>query len=232
MSSIIPSLSALIQDSNFYISGKVTVHPNAVIAPGVLLQADPDSHLIIADGVCIGVGCVLHAYQGTLVVESGVTLGSGTLVAGQGKIGANACIGAMTTIIDSSVAASEMVPPGSLIGDRSRQVVIVEASEPYPSSTPASEAERSAHSSEKEPPASTTPEPKSPEPKSPESSREATQSATETSAAETTDSSMSERKVQVVYGRNYIERMIVTMFPHRSPLESPESPPPATSEET
>jgi len=51
-----------ISNSHFYVSGNVTIHPSAAIAPGVLLQADPESQIIIAAGVCVGMGTILHAH--------------------------------------------------------------------------------------------------------------------------------------------------------------------------
>ena len=110
-----------ISNSHFYVSGNVTIHPNAAIAPGVLLQADPESQIIIAAGVCVGMGAILHAHQGILEVEEGSNIGAGVLIVGKGKIGTNACIGSMTTILNSSVGWGEVVPPASLIGDASRQ---------------------------------------------------------------------------------------------------------------
>jgi carbon dioxide concentrating mechanism protein CcmN len=41
---------------------------------------------------------------------------------GQGKIGTNACIGALTTIWNASIEPWQVVPPGSLVGDQGRQV--------------------------------------------------------------------------------------------------------------
>jgi carbon dioxide concentrating mechanism protein CcmN len=110
----LPSLQP-ISDNHFYKSGNVTVHDSAAIAPGVLLQADPDSQLIIAAGVCIGMGTVLHAYAGTLEIGTGATLGTGVLVVGSGRIGARACIGSMATIFNSSIQPEQLVPSGVLI---------------------------------------------------------------------------------------------------------------------
>ena len=167
-------------------SGAVTIHPSAAIAPGVMLQADPDSELVVAAGVCIGTGCVLHAHQGLLAVETGATLGSSVLIVGQGKIGTNACIGSMTTIINSSVLPHQIVPPGSLIGDGSRQVVVVESVD-------------SSQTAQPSPPPPPPPENRSPEPKSPAAS----------------EASSNVGEVRVIYGRAYLERMMLTMFPHR-----------------
>ncbi|HEY9625151.1 MAG TPA: hypothetical protein V6C78_32810 [Crinalium sp.] len=112
----------LMDEQHFYTSGNVTIHPSVAIAPGVLLQADPDSHLILGEGVCVGAGAVLHAHGGTLEVEAGVSLGSGVLIIGSAKIGMNACIGSRSTLLDCSVDADQVVPPGSLRGDTSRQI--------------------------------------------------------------------------------------------------------------
>lgn len=114
-----------ISNSQFYVSGNVTVDPGAAIAPGVLLQADPDSEITIASGVCIGMGAILHAHQGKLEVEQGTNIGTGVLIVGSCKIAANACIGSMTTIFNSSISRGEVISPGSLIGDNSRQAQTV-----------------------------------------------------------------------------------------------------------
>ncbi|NJR38382.1 MAG: carbon dioxide concentrating mechanism protein [Leptolyngbyaceae cyanobacterium CSU_1_4] len=118
--------SPLISDDHLYISGTVTLDASAAIAPNVMLQADPGCHLIIAAEVSIGSGCVLHAHNGTLEIETGATLGSGVLILGGGKIGANACIGSRATLINSSIEPEYTVPPGAIIGDRSRQETLVE----------------------------------------------------------------------------------------------------------
>lgn len=109
-----------ISDSVYYTSGEVVVDPSAGIAPGVMLQADPDSRIEIGAGVCIGMGSILHAHEGTLRLETGVTLGTGVLIIGQGTVGPKACIGSSSTLIDTSIEAHRVIPPGSLIGDQSR----------------------------------------------------------------------------------------------------------------
>ncbi len=109
-----------------YISGEVIIHPSAVLAPGVILQAVPNSKIIIGPGVCIGMGSILQVHEGTLEVEVGANLGSGFLMVGQGKIGANACIGSATTVFNCSVEPGQVVPPGSILGDTSRRVVTTE----------------------------------------------------------------------------------------------------------
>ena len=107
---------------NSYQSGEVTIDPSSAIALGVILQAAPNSKIIIAAGVCIGMGTVLHALDGILEIQSGAILGAGVLMVGRGKIGTNACIGSATTIINCSIEPGQVVAPGSLIGDNSRSV--------------------------------------------------------------------------------------------------------------
>lgn len=115
----LPPLSS-IDSSQIYKGGDVSIHPSAAIAPGVLLQADPGSQIIIEAGACIGSGSILHAHQGTIKVEEAANLGAGTLIVGAGKIGTHACIGAATTILNSSINPGQVIAPGSLIGDTSR----------------------------------------------------------------------------------------------------------------
>ena len=110
--------------SNFhiYVEGDVSIDPSAVIAQGVILQAAPDSKIIIAAGVSIGMGSILHAQGGNLVVETNVNLGAGVLVVGKGTIGENACIGSVTTIWNYSVEPWQVVPAASILGDKGRKV--------------------------------------------------------------------------------------------------------------
>ncbi len=105
--------------NNFEISviGEVSIDPSVAIAPGVILQAAPNSQIIIGAGVCIGMGSILHAYEGTMEIGAGANLGSGCLIVGKSQIGANACIGSGTTVFNCVVAANEVVPPGSIISE-------------------------------------------------------------------------------------------------------------------
>jgi len=131
------SVPPLRLSNNFdsYISGEVTIHPSAVLAPGVILQAALNGKIIIGPGVCIGMGSILQIHEGTLEVEAGANLGAGFLMVGQGKIGTNACIGSATTVFHCSVAPEQVVPPGSILGDPSRRIG---AKEPKPSTNNAS----------------------------------------------------------------------------------------------
>jgi carbon dioxide concentrating mechanism protein CcmN len=117
----LPPLQAM-HDSPAHQIGEVTVHPSVAIAPGVLLQAEAGSRILIAASVCIGMGAVIHAYGGVLEIQEGVNLGAGVLVLGSGVIGAHACVGTSSTVIESSVSSQQILPPGSLVGDRSRSL--------------------------------------------------------------------------------------------------------------
>ncbi|MBE9033916.1 transferase [aff. Roholtiella sp. LEGE 12411] len=123
-----------------YISGEVTIHPSAVLAPGVILQAATNSKIIIGPGVCIGMGSILQVHEGTLEVEAGANLGAGFLMVGKGKIGANACIGSATTVFNCSVEPAQVVPAGSILGDTSRQIGEIKQPE-SPTINPASTSE-------------------------------------------------------------------------------------------
>lgn len=105
-----------------YISGDVTIHPSAAIAPGVVLQADENSRIAIADGACLGLGVVLHAHHGNIHVNAGANLGAGVLVVGACTIGTYANVGAASTLLDCDVAADCVLPAGSVLGDRSRHL--------------------------------------------------------------------------------------------------------------
>jgi len=113
-----------ISTANYFVSGDVVIDECAAIGPGVILQADAGSRIVIAAGVCIGMGAILHAHQGNIEVEAGANLGAGVLIVGTGKIGAEACVGAATTVFNSSIEPVQVVPAASIIGDTSRKVAL------------------------------------------------------------------------------------------------------------
>ncbi|NJK29253.1 MAG: hypothetical protein HC851_17970 [Acaryochloris sp. RU_4_1] len=115
-----------VSTSHYCVIGDVSIHPHAKIAAGAILQAAPHSQIVIAAGVCIGMGVIIQAYQGAITIDVGANLGSGVLVLGTAKIGANACIGATTTIFNTDIAALQVVPAGSLMGDHSRALSATE----------------------------------------------------------------------------------------------------------
>ena len=189
-----------ISSSHFCVSGNVTIHPSAAIAPGVLLQADPESQIIIAAGVCVGMGAILHAHQGNLEVEEGANIGAGVLVVGKGKIGTNACIGSMTTILNSSVGRGEVVSPGSLIGDTSRQS---EAQRPEDTNTRVFESSLNQQVIAEKQPAEATTTP-------------ASESSSNQQALDTLGDSGTQ-----VYGQANLNRLLSKLLPHRQSLNRP-----------
>ncbi|NET57474.1 MAG: transferase [Symploca sp. SIO2E6] len=130
----VPALP-LTSNSHIYVEGDVSINPSAVIAQGVILQAAPDSKIIIAAGVSIGMGSILHAQGGTLEIEASANLGAGVLVVGKGKIGKSSCIGALTTIWNHSVEPWQVVPAASILGYRGRQIAEVSDSKASPSTS-------------------------------------------------------------------------------------------------
>jgi carbonic anhydrase/acetyltransferase-like protein (isoleucine patch superfamily) len=103
-----------IYTDQYVVTGDVVIAAGVMIAPGVLLQADPGSRIILGSGVCLGMGCVVHANAGEVRVEAGANLGAGVLLVGAVKIGPGAIVGAGTTIFEQSIVAGEIVPPNSL----------------------------------------------------------------------------------------------------------------------
>ncbi|NES05579.1 MAG: hypothetical protein F6K22_23855 [Okeania sp. SIO2F4] len=106
-----------------FVSGDVKIDPSVAIAPGVIIQAADKCQIIIAAGVCIGMGAIIHAYQGNIEIESGATIGSGVLLVGKSKIGTNACVGALATIIEQDLEPDKVVLPTSIIGNSGRQIL-------------------------------------------------------------------------------------------------------------
>lgn len=99
----------------YFASGEVTIAANVVIAPGVLLIAEAGSRIEIASGVCIGLGSVLHARGGAIVIQTGALLAAGVLIVGSSVVGRQACLGPSTTLMDVSVEAGGVTAPGSLL---------------------------------------------------------------------------------------------------------------------
>lgn len=199
------SLSPLHPIGNFnsHISGEVIIDRTAAIAPGVVFHADPNSKIIIAAGVCIGMGVVLHAHDGNVEIETGVNLGAGVLVVGKATIGANACVGAATTIFNCSVAPKQVIPPGSLLGDTSRHLTVDSTVEVEAAPTPPTDA------TQPSPPTSATLG------ATPESNGQMAGSAQ--SQLEPTQPSGD----RIVYGKASITRLMATLFPHSQSLNQP-----------
>lgn len=189
----------LSSQSHVYVQGDVTIDPSAVISSGVILRANPESKIIIGAGVCIGASSVIHAYQGTLEIETGASLGAGVLVVGQGKIGANACIGPLTTIWNASIERLQVVPAASVIGDSGRQVADVSSTNPPVSPNP--------------------PEAVIPSPPSPPKQQEVnppvdSQIASSESTTEEEPESANSQEEKSVYGQGSVDRILKTLFPY------------------
>ncbi|MEO0406653.1 MAG: hypothetical protein AAF289_04805 [Cyanobacteria bacterium P01_A01_bin.135] len=104
-------------ESCFYVAGDVQIHPSAAIASGVLLQADKGSRLVIGPGVSVGSGAVVHAQGGVLSIAAQVTLGTGVLIMGRGRVGADACIGSKATLlVDVAVEPGQMIAANAILG--------------------------------------------------------------------------------------------------------------------
>ena len=234
-------------DSQVYISGDVTIHPNAAIAPGVLLQASPGSSIIIAAGACIGMGAVLHSYDGILEIQEGASLGAGVLMVGAGIIGANACIGSQCTLLNTSVEAKVLVPSGSVLGDSSRQPqaeaeeltqpIVTVAPEPEPldplpdpwgASQPVSEpanfsapppaSESNGFNSFKYPESSNIGSNPFKYPDSPNVSLSQT---TQSNAGTDETEKVAQKTPNVVHGQAYVHDLLSTLLPNRSRSVSP-----------
>jgi carbon dioxide concentrating mechanism protein CcmN len=114
----------LIANAEVRVIGDVKIHPSAVIAKGTILEAAPGSQIVIGADVCIGIGTIITACEGSIEIESGVILGAEVLIFGNCQIGRNACIGSSTTIFNISVEAMQVISSGSLLGDISRAVAL------------------------------------------------------------------------------------------------------------
>ncbi|GCL40748.1 transferase [Anabaena sp. FACHB-1250] len=242
------SLLQLSDRFDTHIYGDVIIHPSAVLAPGIILQAATNSRIVIGAGVCLGMGSILQVSEGILEIEAGANLGAGFLMVGQGKIGANACIGAATTVFNYSVAPGQVIAPGSILGDTSRQVVEPSAEKPESSNSQPEKPEKP----EKEEQVisstqlsvaaflefkhqSTPVSPPSPTPKSQSPPVEETAVVSDSTSKETTlpDSTEecsenlkpSQSNLEThnifgtqIYGQGSINRLLSTLFPHRQSL--------------
>jgi carbon dioxide concentrating mechanism protein CcmN len=113
-------------------AGNISIDPSAIVAPGVVLLAEGTNRIAIGAGVCIGAGSVVRATGGNLTIGAGVCIGREVVIIGTGAIARDACIGAGTTTIDPQIEEGVVVPPHSLLGDRSRGEVKVVAEAEIP----------------------------------------------------------------------------------------------------
>ena len=199
----------LSSNSQIFLSGDVVVNEGAAIAPGAILQAEPGSRLSIAAGACIGMGVILHAREGTLEIAAGAILGAGVLVVGAGTIGANACIGAGTTLINPAIDQMQILPAGSLIGDTSRQV----AAEPTAEAETSAPETPAAAAPAVEPPAHRAIDPPAPAQTQPPTPPETAPDPPPETAANPPP--QPPEVPTILYGQAHINQLLGTLFPHR-----------------
>ncbi|MDB9460079.1 transferase [Dolichospermum circinale CS-1225] len=239
------SLLQLSDRFDTHIYGDVIIHPSAVLAPGIILQAATNSRIVIGAGVCLGMGSILQVSEGILEIEAGANLGAGFLMVGQGKIGANACIGAATTVFNYSVAPGQVIASGSILGDTSRQVVEASAEEPESSNSQPEKPEKQEQvisstqlsvaaflefKHQSTPVSPPSPTPKSQSPPVEETAVISDSTSEETKLPQSTEECSdnlkpSESNLEThnifgtqIYGQGSINRLLSTLFPHRQSL--------------
>lgn len=104
------------------IRGDVTIDQSVIIASGVILNATQGNKIIIRAGVCLGMGTIITAYHGDVEIKENAILGSGSLILGNCIVGSQVSLGASVTVYQTNIEAMSVIPAGSIIGDRSRQV--------------------------------------------------------------------------------------------------------------
>jgi carbon dioxide concentrating mechanism protein CcmN len=234
----LPPLQA-VHNAELYQTGDVTVDPSAVIGLGVILRASPKGRIVIRAGACLGMGTIINACEGTIEIESGAVLGPGVLMVGQGKVGANASVGAVSTIFNASIPPMQVLAAGSVIGQIAAKVLsesarsptqqqskvnpeisAVEAVEPTESSPPVAESASSQPTgTTNDPSPLTTDEAENSDP-SPLMTDEA-ENSYENSGGETSQPQLTNDAAPgavpnagtPIYGQIYISRMLGTIFP-------------------
>lgn len=202
-----------------YVNGDVTIDKTAAIAPGVILQATAQGKIIIKAGACIGMGTVLTANDGTIEIGEGAVLGAGVLMIGSGKISDRACIGTASTLIATSVGEMELVSPGSLLGDPSRHP----SSNAHHQSNSEVNPDHNGHGAASESNASPSPSQDKPNPSEASTEETATNmSESDNKAAADEPNASPSSHNTTIYGQTHIERLMVTLFPHKEKFKKDE----------
>ncbi|AFY36622.1 transferase hexapeptide repeat containing protein [[Leptolyngbya] sp. PCC 7376] len=218
--------SGAVFNSDIHISGDVRIDDHAVIAPGVIILAAPDCSVAIAAGVCLGMGCILQAHQGNIEIHQGAMLGAGVLIVGDAVVGENACVGYGSTIFRASVLGGTVIQPNSLIGDTSRKVntkPVTQSPKSSPS-TPSAETDpwgAEVNQVSKSPTTISSGHKESIS--SPDETDSITPEITEVSPESRPDKQQDLPKEPVV-GQVYINQLLMTLFPHNTPIKPPEPP--------
>jgi carbon dioxide concentrating mechanism protein CcmN len=146
------------------------------------------------------------------------------LAIGTGKIGTHACIGSASTLLHPRVASHEVIPPGSLLGDDSRQWIDVESTTAAADPGPVSPVSPNPVPPDPVPPAPPPPpEPATasePEPPSPSPTPEISQpisnngNGAEPAAAPPEQPPVPSSPASI-YGQAHLNRLMQTLFPHK-----------------
>ena len=105
----------LVSLTHYCVMGDVTVADGVMIAPGVVLQAAAGSRIVIEAGACIAGGVCIQSRGGVLTIGAGANLGANVLIIGKGAVGSGACVSAGSTLMNPDVSADALLPPGSLV---------------------------------------------------------------------------------------------------------------------
>jgi carbon dioxide concentrating mechanism protein CcmN len=203
------------------LSGDVEIHPTASLAPGVILQAAPNHRIIIGADVCIGMGVIISASQGSIRIETRAILGSGVLIIGACKIGNNACVGTAVTIFQTDIEPMKVIEPGSVLGDASRQVNIEE--QPVQNEVSNSSSSKGASKTKQSKVGSNGYySPKSQVDQTAENTKDLNQKKTTEPTPSKATTVAPEPKIapEPVIGQVYINQLLVTLFPHKKDLDS------------
>ena len=190
------------------IGGDVKIHPTASLAPGVILQAAPGHRIAIGADVCIGMGVIINASQGSVEIEDGAIVGSGVLIIGACRIGNNACIGTAVTIFQTGVEPMIVIEPGSVLGDGSRKLEVKET----PASRKAKKVDQNVGESDRKDNSQTQ------QTKVENNSKQSIKPPKP--VQETTVNPKKEGKKEAVVGEVYISQLLVTLFPHKKDFDS------------
>ena len=108
------------------VRGEVTIEPSVIMSAGVILNATPGHKIIIHAGVCLGMGTIITAHEGDVIIEANAILGPGTLILGNCRIGSQSSLGTSVTVYHAQVEKLAVIPAGTILGDNSRQLNLKE----------------------------------------------------------------------------------------------------------
>lgn len=234
-----PSPLHFVSHTHYYCGGDVVVDTSAAIAPGVVLRAASDGAIRIGPGVCLGAGVVIQAKRGTVFIEAGVSLGTGSLVVGHGHVGKDVCVGPSSTLINPAISPSSIIPPCTLVEGTFSQRTAAAANGSYSDGADHGTSQQPAESSsgfqtphfDSGPvpsmpmPPRTSPgvEPQTVSPRAvsvPDVEPEQTPAEERTNNNGNSGQSAIAAPDQYVYGRDHLNSLLSALFPHRQPLNN------------